>query len=109
MESVLFIILIINVIVSLTTIYLVNKKFQVHELVPVLEPTECKCASELIEELKRALIPIVLEEPVKVPTPPDDSHKAWKNRVEEPSVAPHSPHGPPPIPGPLERPYGFSR
>lgn len=111
MEIALLVILTVNVIISFTIMNLLSKQFQVYslEMSPVLETVPCRCAEELIEELKLALVPTILEEPVSIPTPPDDSYHAWTNRVEEPTVAPPSPHGPPPQLEPLQRPYGFSR
>lgn len=38
----------------------------------------------------------------------NEKYKAWKNVTYEPVKAPPSPHGPPPIPGPLQRPSGFA-
>ena len=69
----------------------------------VLEVTDsCNCGKEIME----AILPLVQPH-----TPPvsDDIYHAWKNKKEEPRVAPPSQHGAPPKPGPLERPYGFSR
>jgi hypothetical protein len=84
-------------------------------LLPVLDPVQ-----ELLEDVREIKVITVSirdsfvslqEEVVETPLPPapDESHKAWKNRVEQPKLAPITPHGPPPVPGPLERPYGFSR
>lgn len=76
---------------------------------PVTGQIECKCGIELLDAMKEILQPSVEEEPIKTPSPPDESYSAWRNHKEEPTVAPPSPHGPAPVPGPLERPYGFAR
>jgi hypothetical protein len=76
---------------------------------PVTGVIDCDCGEGLFEGVKQILGPLLEEKSVPAPTPPDESHLAWRNRKEEPQVALPSPHGPPPVPGPLERPYGFSR
>lgn len=76
---------------------------------PVTGLIECNCREELFAQVKEILLPLTEKEQVKTPSPPDESYFAWKNQKEDPVVAPTSPHGPPPTPGPLERPYGFSR
>ncbi len=76
----------------------------------VNEVIGCDCKDGLSKEVEE--LRTLLDEKVnKPPSPPvpDESHFAWKNQKEEPNVAPKSPHGPPPAPGPLQRPYGFSR
>lgn len=87
------------------------QKLQLHPTVINLSPPvtgliECHCGEGLVEEPQEILDQ---EKSVNTPSVPDESYFAWKNHKEEPTVAPPSPHGPPPIPGPLERPYGFSR
>lgn len=111
-----FAIIVMLFLVAITNVDMViaMKKLRAHSEEVELSPpvtglTECKCGVELFDMVKGILQPTVEEEPVKTPSPPDESYSAWRNQKEEPKVAPPSPHGPPPVPGPLERPYGFSR
>lgn len=118
MELVNVLVLLATVIVNVVTLHAL-KKLQSHplevELLPVLESTGCDCGCSMADNIKDELskeIKLLLEgqSPTETSPPiPDESYHAWQNRKEEPTVAPPSPHGPPPVPGPLERPYGFSR
>lgn len=109
MEITLAITLILSVITNLLFVNAFRQSRRPTEVTAVLETVGCSCGEELASELRGLLLPLIKEEPIKVPAIPDDSHNAWKNRVEEPIQAPPSPHGPPPKLEPLARPYGFSR
>ena len=90
---------------SISNVVLIRKIKNYSEVtttLEVLEQPHCDCISK-VEELLGSFKP---EEPIRLPEP-DESHFAWKNRREEPRIAPPSPHRPAPVPGPLERPYGF--
>lgn len=110
MELVIVIALIVSVITHAVSIYNLRKlqPKPVELFSSVTESIGCGCGEGLIEEVKE-LRSIIEEQKTKLPVPPDESHYAWRNQKEEPKVAPPSPHGPAPLPGPLERPYGFSR
>lgn len=112
MELVITIVLIASIVTNFVT-FRSFKKLQSHpvELSPVIESIGCDCKVGLVEEFKEVLLPLLEEKADKIPSPkaPDESYMAWRNQKEEPKTAPPSPHGPAPIPGPLERPYGFSR
>lgn len=116
MELIIIVTLLATVITNLMTFRIV-KKLQLLpqvELVPtILESIkECNCGTwltEEVKEIKEIVLPKSEEVSVKISPTPDDSYHAWTNHVEEPVLASPSPHGPPPIPEPLARPYGFSR
>jgi hypothetical protein len=113
MEFVIAVALVISTIANIV-IFKRLQNLQPHPISVELSPPvtgliECGCKEELFAEVKAIIGPLVEKESVQVPSPPDESYSAWRNHKEEPSVAPPSPHGPPPKPGPLERPYGFSR
>lgn len=106
MELSLIIFLTVNFLTNLMVVRnLRSKRLNWVEIPATVETFEgCDCASKITE----LFLPLLKEEnqvPVKAV---DESHKAWINRTEEPTVAPPSPHKPPPIPGPLERPAGFA-
>lgn len=111
------IIVLIALLVSIVTNLLVVrslKNFQPREVElfsATLEKMDgCGCVSKTVEEIREILFPPLEESfPVTVPKEVDESYHAWKNRTEEPILAPPSPHKPPPPLGPLERPYGFTR
>lgn len=109
MEVILTLVIAFSVITNLLVVKTLKQFNRPVELSPILETTGCSCGEGLAAELKGLLLPLLEEDPVKVPAPPDESHYAWKNRVEEPTAAPPTPHGPPPKLEPLARPYGFSR
>jgi hypothetical protein len=86
------------------------KKVQLHSdsVEPVvLESSECNCHLQLSEEIRDTVLLVLEEQKLKSMPKQDESHKAWRNQKEEPIKAPPSPHGPPPKPEPLARPYGF--
>src|SRR5258708_15030615 len=100
-----FAVIIALILVAITNVDMViaMKKLQSHSVEIELSPpvtglVECHCGAELFDAVKEVLQPlIVVEEPVKTPSVPDESYSAWKNQKEEPIVAPESPHGPPPV------------
>lgn len=110
MEFVISALLVVTIITNLVLVNTVKKSHSSgFEILPVLESKECDCKTAFIEEVKTILLPLVEDKAPKPIPKPDESHFAWRNQKEEPKQAPPSPHGPPPTPGPLQRPYGFSR
>lgn len=107
MEIIISIILTINVITQLVIIKNF-KNFQTtkNEYFQYF-PGAIEIASNHDSQIEEVPLAPILEEVHAVPVP-KESYQAWKNRTEEPVVAPRSPHGPPPKTGPLERPSGFA-
>lgn len=108
MELIIAIILTTNIITNLIVIGNLIKfqsnKYEIFINNPAL--VENSLSGNETEEI----LPLPLEEvPVVPPKTVEGSYHAWENRIEEPVKASPSPHGPPPKPGPLERPTGFSR
>lgn len=105
-----FVALTISLVTNLILVLNIKRdKFTDLEFVPILETgvgCHCDCAAK-IAEAEGTLIPVSHE--AVIPVTQDDSYHAWKNRTEEPIKASTSPHHPPPLPGPLERPAGFAR
>jgi|ERR1700746_1090676 len=114
MEILISIVLIVLVISNIA-LFRAVKKLQLQSLpiqfAPVTGILDCDCREGIVKEFTEIITPLLeaKADKITVPSTPDESHFAWRNQKEEPKVAPPSPHGPPPIPGPLERPYGFSR
>lgn len=107
MEFAILAVLVVSVITNLITLRGLKSlqlSYEAVEIFPLIDSAStCSCGEELLERVEK----IFTRAEKPVPTPPDESHYAWKNVKEEPVKAPPSPHGPPPIPGPLARPYGF--
>lgn len=113
MEIMVSIILVVSIISNFLMINNLKKLHsQTIETLPLeIGSIDCDCKEGLLQEFTEIITPLLNEKTDKIVTPltPDESHYAWRNQKEEPTKAPPSPHGPPPIPGPLQRPYGFSR
>lgn len=70
--------------------------------------SKCLCSGHQLTETPESEV-IDSPEPVVTSTPDPEQFQAWRNRKEEPVVAPPVPFGPAPKPGPMERPGGFYR
>jgi len=114
MELVVLTLLTVTIALNLMVLFRLRFRPNEVELTTTLEAIEgCRCTCSAVKEG-----PATVESPLPIPalvpqapgpTAADEAYHAWKNRTEEPVLAPPSPHGPPPKPGPMQRPYGFSR